>query len=100
MPALTLSTIRVAFELSDRADDDDDSPAQWAGRIDRLAEADELDIRAVELIQDFEQVFGRACDAIARPDQDDIETTTASITHQITESGPLALVPEIRSVYS
>lgn len=58
---------QVAFELRDGADDHHDGPAQGAGRIDRLAEADELDVEVVELVQHFEQVLGGACDPIARP---------------------------------
>ncbi len=49
---------QVAFELGDRTDDDDDGPAQRAGRVDLFAEADELDIDAVQLVQDFEEVLG------------------------------------------
>ena len=74
MPALELGSPhagpdslddQVALQFGDGADDDDDGPAQRAGRIDRLAEADELDIEAVELIQDLEEVPGGAGDAIA-----------------------------------
>jgi hypothetical protein len=82
---------QVAFEFRDRSDDDDDGPAQRAGRVDRLAEADELDVEAVELIEHFEQMSGRARDPIASPDQDDIEPAAAGIPHQISEPWPARL---------
>ena len=44
---------QVALELGDRADDDHDGPAQRARGIDRLAEANELDVEPIELIEDF-----------------------------------------------
>jgi len=84
---------QVAFKLRDRTDDDDDSPAQRAGRIDRLAEADELDVEAIELVQDLEEVPGRACDAITGPDQDDVELTAAGIPHQVAEPWSAGLHP-------
>jgi len=49
---------QVAFKLRDRTDDDDDGPAQRAGRVDIFPEADELDVQVVERVQDFEQVPG------------------------------------------
>ena len=91
---------QIAFELGDRADDHDDGPAQGAGRIDRFAEADELDVQAIELIEHFEQVLGRACDPIARPDQDDIELARRASRIRSPSPGRLAFTPEIRSVYS
>ena len=81
----------VALEFGDRADDDHDGPAQRAGRIDRLTERDELDVETVELVEDLEQMFGRACDAITSPDQDDIEAAPAGIAHQVTETWPAGL---------
>jgi len=82
---------QVAFELRDRTDDDHDGPAQRAGRIDRFAEADELDVETVELIQDLEEVPGGAGYAIAGPYQDDIELAAAGIPHQIAEPWPAGL---------
>ena len=87
---------QVAFELRDRAEDDHDGPARRAGRIDRFAERDELDVEAVDL----EEVLGRACDAIARPDQNHIELATTGIPHQISEPRPLGLHPADPVVYS
>ena len=42
---------QVAFELRDRADDHDDGPTQRAGRIDRFAEANELDVEPIKLVE-------------------------------------------------
>ena len=90
MPARTRSTIS-AFEFGDRSDDDDDGAAQRAARVDLLAEADELDVEPVQLVEHFEEVPGRAGDAIAGPDQDDIEAAAAGIPHQVIQTGPARL---------
>jgi len=82
---------QVAFEFGDRTDDDHDGPAQRAGRIDVLAERDELDVQPVELVQDFEEMPGGSCDSIAGPDQDHIELTAATIPHQVAEPWPTRL---------
>jgi hypothetical protein len=79
---------QAAFEFCDSSDDDDDGPAQGTGCVDRLSERDELDVEAGELVQDFEEVPSGARNAIARPDQDNVEAATAGIAHQITESRP------------
>ncbi len=70
---------QAPLELGDRADDDDDGPAQRPASVDLLAEADELDVQPVELVQHFEEVTSRAGDAIASPGHHDIETSTASV---------------------
>ena len=89
-----------AFELGDRADDDYDGAAQRAAGIDLLAEADELDTEAVELVEYFQEVPGGPGDAIAGSDQDHIKAAPAGIPHQIVQARPGALAPEMRSVYS
>ena len=76
----------VALEFGDHADDGDDGAAQRPAGIDLLAEADELDVEVVELVEDLEEVFHRSGDAIGSPDQDDIEAAAAGIVHQIAES--------------
>ena len=90
----------VPFELSDGSDDDDDGPPQRTAGIKILAEADELDVQPVELVQDFEEMPGGSRDAIAGPDQEYLETAAACIPKQIIETRPASLGPEIRSVYS
>ena len=82
---------QVAFELGDRSDDHDDGAAQWAARVDLLAEADELDVEPVEFVEHFEEVPRRAGDAIACPDQHDVELAAACIPHQIIEARPACL---------
>jgi len=82
---------QVAFELRDRADDDDDGAAQRAAGVDALPEADELDVEPVELVEHFEEVPGRAGDAIRGPDQDHIEAAAAGIPHQAIQTGPARL---------
>src|ERR1700751_3749895 len=63
---------QVAFQFRDRADDDYDGPAKGAAGVDRLAEADELDVEPVQLIEHFEEVLDRPGDPIGCPDQDRI----------------------------
>jgi hypothetical protein len=82
-----------SLQLSDRADDDYDGPAQRAGRVDLFTEADELDVQPVKLVQYLEEVPGRACGAIAGPDQDHIEAAAACIAHHLVQSGAAGLRP-------
>jgi len=48
---------KVAFQLRDGADDDGEGTAQRAAGVDLLAEADELDVEPVQLVEHFEEVF-------------------------------------------
>ena len=56
-----------------------------------LAEADELDVEPVQLVEHFEEVPDRSGDPIEGPDQDDIEAAAAGIAHQLIETRPLRL---------
>jgi hypothetical protein len=47
---------QVAFKFGDGADDDNDSPAQWAGGIDAFPEGDELDLESAQFIQNLQEV--------------------------------------------
>src|ERR1022692_1269736 len=47
---------QVALEFGDGADDDNDSPAQWAGGIDAFPEGDELDLESAQFIQNLQEV--------------------------------------------
>ena len=82
---------QVAFQLRDRPDDDDYGAAQRAGRVDALPEADELDVELAQLVEHFEEVPGRAGDAIACPDKDHIEAAASGIPHQVIQTGPARL---------
>ena len=84
---------QIAFKFSNRSDDHDDGPAQRAGRVDIFAEADELDVEPVQLVEDLEEMPGGACDPIARPDQDGIEPAATGIPHQFIEAWPTCLGP-------
>ena len=72
-----------AFEFRDRTDDDHDGTPQRSAGVDALAEAYELDFQAIQLVEHFEEVPGRAGDAVRCPYQDDIEPSAAGIPHQI-----------------
>jgi len=74
---------QVTFEFSNDTDDHDDGTAQRSSCVDLLAERDELDSESVQLVEHLQKVPGRAGDAIACPYQDDIETSSAGIAHQI-----------------
>src|SRR6478609_10908625 len=82
---------QAAFEFGDSADDDDDGAAQRAAGVDIFPEADELHFQAIQIVEHFKEVPGRASDAIAGPDQDRIEATAAGIRHHLIESRPLGL---------
>ena len=57
----------VPFEFCDSADDDDEGPSERAAGIKILAEADELDVEMVELIQHFEEVADGPGDPVRGP---------------------------------
>ena len=80
---------QVALEFGDGSDDDDYRPAQRPAGVDLLAEADELDVQTVQLIEHFEEVLHRPGDSIRSPDQDDVELTPAGIAHHGIESRTL-----------
>ncbi len=79
---------QAALQLSDGADDDHDRPTQRAGGVDLFAEADELDVQPVQLVQHLEEVLRRPGDTVTGPDQDDIELAAAGVTHHGIESRP------------
>src|ERR1035441_4676316 len=64
---------QAALQLSDGADDDHHRPAQRSAGVDLFAEADELGVEPVQLVQHLEEVFSRPGDTVTSPDQDDIE---------------------------
>jgi len=69
----------IALQFCDRPDDDDDSPPERVAGIDALAEADELDAEAVELVQHLEEVPDGSGDPVRGPHQDDLETAASGI---------------------
>jgi hypothetical protein len=48
---------QVAFEFGDGADDDDDGAAKRATGVDLFAEADELDLQPVELVEHLKSMI-------------------------------------------
>ena len=59
----------IPFEFCDGVDDDHDGLAEWAACIKILAEADELDVEMVELVEHFEEVAHGSGDPVRGPDQ-------------------------------
>src|SRR4051794_29639147 len=84
---------QAAFQFSDRSDDNHDGTPQRSSGVNLFSEADELDVQPIEIIQHIEEVTSGACDAIARPDQDNIELAAASVPHHLIEPWPLCLGP-------
>jgi hypothetical protein len=82
---------QVAFQFSDGADDDHDSPAQRAAGVDIFPEADVLDLEPAEFVQDFKEVLHRPGDSVRGPDQDNIEPTAAGVGHHLIEARPPGL---------
>ena len=68
-----------------------DRSSQRSASVDLLTEAKELDVQPVEIVEDIEEVASRACDAIARPDQDNVELAATSVPHHLIEPRPLGL---------
>ena len=83
----------IAFQLGDGADDDDDGPPERTAGIDILAEADELDAEAVELVQHLEEVPHGPGDPVRGPHQDYLEAAAAGIAEQVIEARPASLGP-------
>jgi hypothetical protein len=83
----------IAFEFCDSADDDDDGPPERIAGIKILAEADELDVEMVELIQHFEEVAHGPGDPVRGPDQKHLEVAAARISKQIVKTRPARFRP-------
>ena len=81
----------VALQFSDGADDNHDGPAQRTAGVDLFAKTDELDAYPVQVVEHIKEVTGGACDAIACPDQDNVEAAAAGIGHHRIESRPFGL---------
>ena len=82
---------QVAFEFGDGAYDDHDGTAQRAAGVDISLEADLLDLKPAEFVQDFEEVLHRPGDPVRCPDQDNIEPAAAGISHHLIEAWPAGL---------
>src|SRR5580704_5067393 len=82
---------QVAFELRDRADDDDDGPSERATGIEVFPEADVLDVQVVEFVQDFEEVPDGSSDPVRCPDEHHLEPAAARLPKQFVETRPLSL---------
>jgi len=83
----------VAFQLGDRADDDDDGTSERAAGIDALPKTYELDAETIELVQHLEEVPHGSGYPVRGPHQDYLETAAAGIPQQIIETRPASLGP-------
>ena len=78
---------KVAFQLGDGADDDDDGAAQRAAGIDVLSEADELDAQVVQFVEHLEEVADGAGDPVRSPDEHNVKLPLAGIPQHLVEAG-------------
>ena len=83
--ARTRSMIKFAFQLGDRADDDDDGPPQRPAGIDVFAEADELDVQVVQIVQRLQQMAYGSRHAIEGPDHNHIKLAAAGVGHHLVQ---------------
>jgi hypothetical protein len=84
----------VPLQLGDGAADDHDGAAEWAAGIEVLAEADVLDVEAVEFVQHLEEVADGSCDPVRRPDEHHLEAAAARLPEEFVEAPPLGLGAE------
>ena len=80
-----------AFQFSDCPDDDHDGPAQRAARVDLFAEADELDLEMIQLIENREEMGHGPCDPVEGPDHDDIEPSAPCIAQKLIQARTFGL---------
>lgn len=83
----------VALELGDGADDDHHRAAQRAAGVQVLAEADELDLEMVQLIEYLEEVPDGPGDPVRGPDQQHLEAATPRIAEQVVQTRSPGLGP-------
>src|ERR1700752_4718816 len=88
MPARTRSMMRLRSSSAMAPMMTTTPPAQRAAGVDLLAEADELDVQPVELIQHIEEVSDGAGDSVRGPDQHDVEAVATGVAHQVVETRP------------
>jgi hypothetical protein len=63
-------------------------PPERATGIDVLAKRDELDVQIGEFVEHFKEVLHRACHAIERPNEHDVEPAAAGVVQKFIEPGP------------
>ena len=68
------------FQLCHRRDDDHDGATERAVRVDRFALRQELDAEVVQFVENLEEVLGTPGEAVARPNQDDIEAMAVGVS--------------------
>jgi hypothetical protein len=81
MPARTRSMIRLRSSSAMAPMMTTTARPRGPPGVDLFAEANELDIEPVQLIEHIEEVLHRPGDAIGSPDQDNIEMAAAAIVH-------------------
>ena len=74
--------IRLRSSSATTRDNGDDGAAQRAAGIELFAEADELDVEVVQLVQYFQEVTYRTRQTVTGPYHHDIELAAAGIGQQ------------------
>jgi hypothetical protein len=70
------------LQFGHRRDNDYDRATQGAIRVDRFALRQELDAEVVQFVEDLEEVLGASGQAVARPDQDNVEAMAVGVLQQ------------------
>lgn len=70
------------LQLCHRRDNDYDRATERAVGVDRFALRQKLDAEVVQFVENLEEVFCTPGEAVARPDQDDIEAMPVGVTQQ------------------
>src|ERR1700686_928640 len=73
---------QVPLKLSDGTDDMKQELSGWGSGVDAFGVADKINPESVELIQAFNEVFKRPCEAVEFPYQDNVKAAFASILHK------------------
>jgi hypothetical protein len=71
-----------ALQFGDRRDDDHDRATQRTVCVDRFALGKELNAEVVQFVEDLQEVLGGPGQAVARPDEDDIEAMPMGVLQE------------------
>jgi hypothetical protein len=82
---------QAALQANDGGGEERNRAALRAAGVDFFAKGAEVDVQPVEFVEYLQKVAGRAADAVAGPNHDDIEAATAGVSQQLFECQALGL---------
>jgi hypothetical protein len=82
---------QTLLELGNRTHNHDDRSTQWTGRVDIFADADELDLEVVQLVEHFQEMADISSDAVKRRNDHNVKSVSPSIRQQLIESTSFGL---------